>query len=51
MVYAVAATEDEGVVFVGLTYGAWIGDNAGESDFAAVKLDSEGVEVWRYQVR
>ncbi|CAM9529226.1 unnamed protein product [Hapterophycus canaliculatus] len=49
MVYASAATEDEGVVLAGFTDGTWSGDNAGGSDFAAVKLDSDGVEVWRYQ--
>lgn len=51
--FGVAATEDGGVVFAGFTKGDWIGVNANEDfeDFAAVKLDSEGDEVWRYQVR
>lgn len=38
-------------MLAGETYGNWGGDNAGAADFAAVKLDSDGVEVWRYQVR
>lgn len=38
------------VVLAGLTTGNWSGENAGVVDFAAVKLDAEGVEVWRWQV-
>ncbi|CAM9360961.1 unnamed protein product [Scytosiphon promiscuus] len=49
LMYAVAGTEDEGVVLAGFTDGTWSVDNAGASDFAAVKLDSDGIEVWRYQ--
>lgn len=33
-----AAAEDGGVVLAGPTYGNWSGENAGEYDFAAVKL-------------
>ena len=38
-------------MLAGETYGNWGSDNAGAADYAAVKLDSGGVEVWRYQVR
>lgn len=36
---------------VGYTFGGWSGTNAGESDLAAMMLDTDGTEVWRYQVR
>ncbi|CAN0353219.1 unnamed protein product, partial [Scytosiphon promiscuus] len=49
LMYAVSGTKDEGVVLAGFTDGTWSVDNAGGSDFAAVKLDSDGIEVWRYQ--
>lgn len=35
---------------MGSTDGTWDGTNKGETDFAAVKLDSDGVEDWRYHV-
>lgn len=34
----------------GLTFGNWDGVNRNYQDCAAVKLDSEGKEVWRWQV-
>lgn len=34
----------------GHTKGDWSGTNAGNADFAAVNLDADGAEVWRYQV-
>ena len=37
-------------MLAGFTYGNWSGTSAGSSDFAAVKLDSTGTEVWRWQV-
>lgn len=39
------------VLLVGHTSGNWTGVNAGSHDFAAVKLDSNGNELWRWQVR
>jgi len=42
--------EDGSVVAVGETYGSWDGLNAGFDDFAAVRLDASGDEIWRYQV-
>lgn len=48
---AAAATGDGSVVLAGYTCGEWSGDLTGEEcDFAAVKLDANGTEVWRWQV-
>ena len=47
---AAALTHNNSVVLAGYTYGNWNG-NVGGGDFAAVKLDSEGNELWRWQVR
>lgn len=44
-------SEDGSVVMVGYTLGDWDGTSAGGADFAAAKLDAEGKEVWRWQVR
>lgn len=42
---------DGSVVLAGVTAGPWRGSHAGGAfDFAAVKLDSSGDEVWRWQV-
>lgn len=39
------------VVMAGYTSGDWDGEvHAGGDDFAAVKLDADGNEVWRWQV-
>ena len=35
---------------VGDTFGNWSGVNEGARDFAAVKLDANGSELWRWQV-
>lgn len=45
------ALVDGSVVLVGSTEGEWFDENQGSKDFAAVKLDIEGVEEWRYQAR
>lgn len=42
--------EDESIILGGYTEGEWAGANAGGSDFAAVKLSSEGEVIWRWQV-
>ncbi|CAN0213505.1 unnamed protein product [Ascophyllum nodosum] len=47
--WAIAAAGNGSVVLAGFTYGNWSGTSAGFSDFAAVKLDSTGTEVWRWQ--
>lgn len=31
--------------------GDWAGSNLGEDDFVAAKLDADGIEIWRWQVR
>lgn len=43
------AGADDSIVLVGATSGDWAGATAGETDFAAVKVDSNGKEVWRWQ--
>lgn len=46
-----AAVADGGVVVTGYYNGTWNGEtSSGETDFAAVKLDSDGDVVWRWQV-
>ncbi|CAN0529637.1 unnamed protein product, partial [Scytosiphon promiscuus] len=46
-----AMGEDGSVVLAGITSGVWNSPNAGGySDFAAVKLDIKGEEIWRWQV-
>lgn len=42
--------DDESVVIAGQTMGEWEIVNAGEGDFAAVKLDEHGTYVWSWQV-
>lgn len=49
---SVSATDNGSFVLAGYTTGVWSGEaSAGGEDFAAVKLDADGVEVWRWQVR
>ena len=43
--------EDGSVVLAGYTTGSWVDSNAGEEDYLVVKLDSDGNEVWVWQVR
>ncbi len=52
IVYSRGATarSDGSVVLVGATTGAWDGVMTGISDFAAVALDEDGLELWRWQV-
>lgn len=45
-----ALAGDGSVICVGQTYGSWDGDAKGGSDFAALRLDGNGEEIWRYQV-
>lgn len=48
---AVPMAADGSVIAVGQTAGSWDGTNAGLDDFAALRLDATGEEIWRYQVR
>lgn len=43
---------DGSVILMGYTEGIWSGDRAGSvADFAAVKLDAAGKQLWAWQVR
>lgn len=45
-------TPDGSIVLAGMAKGVWNGTHVGEySDFAAVKLDANGNEMWKWQVR
>lgn len=46
----VAVAEDSSVVLAGDTTNSWAGESAGGIDLAAVKVDADGKEVWRWQV-
>lgn len=48
---AASVLGDGSVLLVGYTWGDWNNLNAGQEDFAAVILDVDGVELWRWQVR
>lgn len=39
------------MVLAGSSKGVWNGINYGGQDFAAVKIDSDGTEIWRWQVK
>ena len=42
---------DGSIVLAGSTSGVWDTEEIGIRDFAAVALDEDGQELWRYQVR
>lgn len=48
--HSILVEEDGSVIIAGGSRGDWGGPNAGSGDFAAVKLDENGDEVWRWQV-
>lgn len=48
---ASAARADGSIVLAGYTTGDWDGAAAGITDFAAVAVDEDGEELWRWQVR
>lgn len=48
--HGVAAGSDGSVVIAGCTEGYWNNESAGSLDMAAVKLDTDGIELWRLQV-
>lgn len=52
IVFTSATGQDGSTVLVGSTEGSWkVGHAGGQNDFAAVKLDADGGEIWRWQVR
>lgn len=50
MLIGIVAGDDGSVVLAGYTLGVWGFESSGDADFAAVKLDENGIEVWRWQV-
>lgn len=51
--YAAAARDDGSVVLAGVTYGAFstpLSTPEGSTDFAAIAIDENGTELWRWQV-
>lgn len=42
---------DGSIYLAGYTTGNWSDINVGHEDFAAAKLDADGNEIWRWQVR
>jgi len=48
---AAVAAENSSVILAGSSRGNWSAVNVGEMDFIAVKLDSDGKELWRWQAR
>lgn len=49
--YGMAVGGDGSIVLVGGSPGVWTTQHEDEWDFVAVKLDANGNEVWRWQVR
>lgn len=50
-VFAAAVDEKGSAIVGGYTYGTWSRANAGQTDFAAVKLAPNGTALWQWQVR
>lgn len=50
-VSVVLVGEDGGLVLAGYSTGAWGQQNLGEEDFVVIKLDEDGSELWRWQVK
>lgn len=48
---AAAVAQDGSIILAGSTAGDWNGSIVGTRDFAAVRLDVDGTELWRWQVR
>lgn len=42
--------ENGSIILAGFTSGSWIENNAGEEDYLVIKLDSDGNEIWVWQV-
>lgn len=49
--HGLALEDDESLILAGYTSGYWSDANQGDFDFAAVKLDADFDEEWRWQVR
>lgn len=49
--FASAPRADGSIVLAGWTDGDWFGEVTGDFDFAALALDEDGVELWRWQVK
>lgn len=49
--FGAAARADGSIVLAGWTDGDWFGERTGFADAAAVALDEDGVELWRWQVK
>lgn len=47
----VAAGLDNTMILGGYTFGNWTVTNQGGEDFSAAKLDSDGEQMWQYQVK
>lgn len=47
---AAIAVPDGSIILAGYTRGRWETTDEGNQDFAAVSLDADGKEMWRYQV-
>lgn len=50
-VEAAVMEEDGSIILAGYTRGDWYGTHLGNYDFAAVKLDTNGTLLWKWQVR
>lgn len=50
-VFAATMGSDGSIVLAGETNGNWDGTSNGKMDFAAIKLDADGLEIWRWQVK
>lgn len=48
--YGILPLEDNSMVLTGRTSGVWGAVHYGDADFAAVKLDENQAELWRWQV-
>lgn len=48
--YGVLPEADGSIVLAGVTWGVWGVSYYGEGDYAALKLDENKTEVWRWQV-
>ncbi len=48
---AVHVGQDGGTVLTGYSTGSYGEPNVGEEDFVVIKLDGDGIELWRWQVK
>lgn len=51
MFFCVAVGKDGSALLAGSSTGSWDGIHLGGRDFVAVKVDSDGKELWRWQVK